>query len=408
MLRFFFQQAPSPPPNLRFAEHVPLFGNPDIIATIIDNITDLPTLRNFICVFAVPGLVFAQYPSSILRRTTGNDLIKAYVASTKYKPKGQTSMQSFLKQILNEGCPQIPHLSNGGQVLEKLVVIDNAIHSFQAFLSKRDYRDVSWRIGVKPGWVSYLSSVMHPRYYKIPDWIPDWENYDLEQVQEALWHLEIYHVLFLTGNTAAYQGSSECLIHQMQFLQRLDHGLFWRLNGVCKHFRQTLNSPTLHHTQHRLYEILKLGHGLTRTRGPPYQDFLGSRDFCEKYLVFQLSLALPEMLRVFHYQWSGSLGGQMPDTPDGDSDQRSPAEVFQQRRRDWTLLWGLDAYEELLDEEETGFISDGFLQLPWGETVAVLVLLILVLVIIRACVFLFFRFFEVVGVIKVRSAVLRR
>lgn len=85
--------------------------------------------------------------------------------------------------------------------------------------------------------------------------------------------------------------------------------------------------------------------------------------FFEKDLAFQLSLALPEMLRVFQHQWSGYLQGTVPDAPNGGVDLRSRREVFQQRREEWTLLWSFSAYEELDEDEEADFVSVGYMYL---------------------------------------------
>lgn len=135
--------------------------------------------------------------------------------------------------------------------------------------------------------------------------------------------------------------------------------MFWTLNSICTHVRQILNSLTLHHTQHRLHEILKVGHGLTQSQGGSGRGFFDNRGFFEKHLAYQLSLALPEMLRVFHHQWSKHLQGPVPDVPYEDTDRRSTREVFHQRRGEWTVLWGPDAYEELDEEGEAAFVSTG-------------------------------------------------
>lgn len=359
--RLFFSQAESPRPKSRFAEQLSVFNNADTVATIIDNITDLPTLCNLACVFPFVGLVFAQYPRSILAHTVSTNQSLAFVASTEYWTQGENPAALSFMETIDRGYPHTPRIFNGSQTLQKLLIIDDAIEKFSGFLQITqegvEVKTVQdYKIDIKPGLFSYLSSLIMPPYYSIrreKDSSPD-------RAKEALWHLEIYSALFLTGGRTAYRSSPECLADQASYLHRLDSCVLWTLSSICTHFRQTLNSPTLHDTQHKLYEILKLGHGLRMSGRQPYLRFLESKDFCEKHLAYQLSLALPEMLRVFHHQWSDYLPRQVPNVPYHSTDHRSPRGVFQQRREAWTLLWGFYIHEELDEREEYEFVSEGF------------------------------------------------
>ncbi|CAD6565089.1 MAG: hypothetical protein ASARMPREDX12_005677 [Alectoria sarmentosa] len=308
---------------------MPVFSNADMVATIIDNITDLPTLCNFASVFPVAGLVFAQYFRSILAHTVSNDLVVAFVASTEYTNQGEPPVELFIEQTINKGCPQTRRLPNGCQILETLLVIDDAIQNFSTFLQiiRGPHLVQSYKIKVKPGLVSYLSSLIRPPYHRHVEQ-GYWNPY---QASEALWHLEIYNARFLASGSTAYKTPAEQLSDQAHYLQQLGSITFWTLYSISTHFRQTLNSPTLHHTQHRLYEILKLGHGSTQSQRRSGRGFRDNRRFFEKPLAYQLSLALPEMLRVFHHQWSKHLQGPVPDVPYGVMDRRSPREVFHQR-----------------------------------------------------------------------------
>lgn len=353
--RLFFCQEQSSSPDPRVANQLPVFNNADTVAAIIDNITDLATLCNFASVFPIARFVVAQYPRSILAHTVSNDLVLAFVASTEYETQGPDSMEPFLKQKnINKGCLEIPRILNGGHLLESLIVIDDAIERFSAFLRiNNGYAENFYKMDVKPGLIGYLSSLFRNQYYLIPFQ----HSTDKFRAKEALWHLEIYNAHFLTGGGGAYGSSPKNLEDQAHYLHVLDPKMLWTLYYICQHFAQTLNSPTLHDTQHRLYEILKLGHGVTRSQRQPGRPWSENKGFFEKYLAYQLSLALPEMLRVFHYQWSGDLRGPAPDAPNDGTNRPSPREVSQQRREDWTLLWGSDAYEELDEEWEVEFIS---------------------------------------------------
>ena len=355
MLRRLFSQEQSSSPDPRVANQLPVFNNADTVAAIIDNITDVATLCNFASVFPVAKIVFEQYPRSILAHTVSNDLVMAFVASTEYETQGPDSMEPFLKQKnISKGCLEISRILNGGHLLESLIVIDDAIEKFNAFLRTHNgYKAEFYKMDIKPGLISYLSSLFRNQYYLIPT-----QGYTQKPLaKEALWHLEIYNAHFLSGGSGAYRSSPKNLEDQVHYLHLLDSDLFWTLYSTCQHLTQILSSPTLHDTQHRLYEILKLGHGITRSQRRPGRSWSENKGFFEKCLAYHLSLALPEMLRVFHYQWSGDLQGPAPDAPNDGTNRPSPREVSQQRREEWALLWGSDAYEGLDEEWEPEFVS---------------------------------------------------
>ena len=372
MLRRLFCQEQSSSPDPRVANQLPVFNNADTVAAIIDNITDVATLCNFASVFPVAKIVFEQYPRSILAHTVSNDLVMAFVASTEYESQGPDSMEPFLRQKnISKGCLEISRILNGSHLLESLIVIDDAIEKFNAFLRTHNgYREEFYKMDIKPGLISYLSSLFRNQYYLIPF------QYDYgahnSRAKEALWHLEVYNAHFLTRGSGAYGSSPKNLEDQAHYLHLLDSDLFWTLYSICQHFTEILSSPTLHDTQHRLYEILELGHGITRSQRRPGRPWSENKGFFEKCLAYHLSLALPEMLRVFHYQWSGDLQGPAPDAPNDGTNRPSPREVSQQRREEWALLWGSDAYEGLDEEWEPEFVSTKTVFCPFSLTLYIL------------------------------------
>lgn len=170
--RLFFSQAESPRPKPRFAEQLPVFNNADTVAIIIDNITDLPTLCDLACVFPFVELVFAQYARLILEYTVSDDVILAVVASTQYTNQDQSPVELLLTQTTDRGFPQIPRISTGSQALQILLVIDDAIENFSAFLQipqegVKVERRQNYKIDTKSGLVSYLISLIVPPNYSI-------------------------------------------------------------------------------------------------------------------------------------------------------------------------------------------------------------------------------------------------
>lgn len=321
--RLFSQEARSPRPDLRSAnEFPPIFSNVDTVAKIMENITDLLTLHNFVRAFPVAGLVMAQWPSSILSHHISDDLIPHIVTSTitVYSNQRQRLIALFLNGFTDESWPpiKIPRLFHGSQVLERLIKsIDNGNRPHTPHLPN----DIQVFENLLK-WTTNRSCLEIPRLAKctkvlerfllINDAVETYGNF-LEligprEAKEALWHLEIYSALFLTG-CRADKSSPVYLTNQVRYLHQLDQEVFCTLHSIFTTYCQRLNSPSLHDTQHRLYETLKLGHGLTKSQSKVGLFPCENREFWERYLAFQLSLALPEVLRIFHYQWSRYLRG---------------------------------------------------------------------------------------------------
>lgn len=118
--------------------------------------------------FPIAGLGFAQWPRSALAHIVSDDLmILAFIASAGYTDHGSIPTELFVKQIIIDRCPQVPRVLNGSQILGTLLVINDAIGKFSAYVQSDGDACTArcYKMGIKPGWLfSYLWESFYPAH----------------------------------------------------------------------------------------------------------------------------------------------------------------------------------------------------------------------------------------------------